>query len=440
MLNKLTPFALGMLLAFPSWAQFEVGTGTKATPTAPDTIMPAGKIFVDRTTFPPSRVAHTEERIELACTGVINVAPCNTTSTVPLRTAAAANGGQFRVECALSHVAFDDPIVWPGQSGRTHLHQFFGNTSTRSQSDLANMATTGNSTCHGGTFNRSGYWTPPLVYHCELAADILAGCNPARNGQVIVATDSIFYYKSNASDTDIRGSDDGSWGGAPMQWPPAGFRMIGGSATNTAALPSHLSWFCVRGGADVGTYDHLPTAAEAVTAGGCDELKALVGFSDCWNGVDLDSPTHQGHVARHGVNGCDATVTDESGAVVSAVNYPIMFPGISVNIHFIIDDTELDFLRLASDLPKDEAIALGGNCTAIKNWCAGRSTHADWVNGWSTATLNPGAGGSWGMSITDAILQECFMINNNPATPVNSDCHGHLLGSPLADTRWWTLH
>jgi hypothetical protein len=436
---KLAPLALGLLLAFPSWAQFEVGTGTQAPPTSPDTIMPAGKIYVDRTTIPPRRVAHTTDRIEIGCTGTIGVAPCNTTVTIPLRTASAANGGQFRVDCALSHVAFDDPIVWPGESGRTHLHQFFGNTSTRSSSDIANMATTGDSTCTGGTINRSGYWTPPLIYHCELAADILAGCNPLRNGEVIVASSAVFYYKSNASDADIRGSNDGSWGGAPMQWPPVGFRMIGGSATNTAALPAWQSWFCVRSNADVGTYDHLPTAAEAVAAGGCDEIKALVSFGDCWNGVDLDSPTHRGHVARHGVNGCDATVTDESGATVSAIDYPIMFPGISVNIHFTIDDTELDFLRLASDLPKDEAIALGGDCTALKNWCAGRSTHADWVNGWSSGAYNPNGTGSWGMSITDAIMQECYMIANNPASPINSDCHAHLFGSPLADTLWWRM-
>src|SRR5690348_12510654 len=41
---------------------------------------------------------------------------------------AASEIGAFRTMCNPSHMAFNDPIVYPGQPNRSHLHTFFGNT------------------------------------------------------------------------------------------------------------------------------------------------------------------------------------------------------------------------------------------------------------------------------------------------------------------------
>jgi hypothetical protein len=120
------------------------------------------------------------------------------------------------------------------------------------------------------------------------------------------------------------------------------------------------------------------------------------------------------------------------------VNYPILFPQVAANIHYAASGNDLDFVRLASDLPRAEA-RLVGDCDATNNWCAGRSLHADWVNGWSPSEVTGLVGGDWGMSITDAIMQECYMILNNPAVPLQSDCHNNLIGSPLGDDRWWSF-
>src|SRR5215210_801771 len=38
--------------------------------------------------------------------------------------------GVFATLCRFSHQAPDDPIVFPGQAGKSHLHTFFGNTTT----------------------------------------------------------------------------------------------------------------------------------------------------------------------------------------------------------------------------------------------------------------------------------------------------------------------
>src|SRR5205085_7645155 len=71
--------------------------------------------------------------------------------------------GAFRISCDFSHMANDDPIVFPNQPGRSHLHTFFGNTGTNAFSTADSIATTGNSTCRGGTANRSAYWVPSMI-------------------------------------------------------------------------------------------------------------------------------------------------------------------------------------------------------------------------------------------------------------------------------------
>ncbi len=79
-------------------------------------------------------------------------------------------------------MTFDDPIVYPGQPGRSHLHTFFGNTGTNANSTASSIANTGNSTCRGGTLNRSSYWVPAMI--------------DTRTGTPVKPTTSNFYYKT----------------------------------------------------------------------------------------------------------------------------------------------------------------------------------------------------------------------------------------------------
>ena len=71
--------------------------------------------------------------------------------------------GQFRIDCAVSHMSNDDPLVYPNQQGAAHHHTFFGNTSINFKSNLTTLSTTGNSTCRGGIANRSAYWVPSMI-------------------------------------------------------------------------------------------------------------------------------------------------------------------------------------------------------------------------------------------------------------------------------------
>ena len=66
--------------------------------------------------------------------------------------------GVFVVRCAYSHSLPDDPILHPGESGASHLHDFFANTTTNAMSTIADMKR-GTTTC---VFARdtAGYWFP----------------------------------------------------------------------------------------------------------------------------------------------------------------------------------------------------------------------------------------------------------------------------------------
>src|SRR2546423_3174010 len=47
--------------------------------------------------------------------------------------------GSFRTVCKYSHMAPDDPIVFPGQSGASHLHVFWGNSLTDANSTAQSL-------------------------------------------------------------------------------------------------------------------------------------------------------------------------------------------------------------------------------------------------------------------------------------------------------------
>jgi hypothetical protein len=102
--------------------------------------------------------------------------------------------GAFRFICNPAHLAKDDPIVYPGQAGKSHLHQFFGNTAANANSTYESLRTTGQSTCNS-PLNRSAYWMPAMM-----------------NGKgQVVRPDyiSIYYKRRPASDPKCTASNPG---------------------------------------------------------------------------------------------------------------------------------------------------------------------------------------------------------------------------------------
>src|SRR5829696_6336889 len=68
----------------------------------------------------------------------------------------------FSASCPFSHRAADDPVVHPGAPGASHVHDFYGNRSTDSESTVESLRARA-TTCTPKA-DRSAYWTPRLKH------------------------------------------------------------------------------------------------------------------------------------------------------------------------------------------------------------------------------------------------------------------------------------
>ena len=300
---------------------------TAATPAGSTTTPTAAPIIgsltptVDKTKIPPAAIGYATDRV-----GAANVGDPSQTPAGPF------DGGAFREYCEFSHMSYDDPIVSPGAPGG-HLHTFFGNTGTNAKSTAQSIATTGNSTCAGGTANRTSYWFPTII--------------DTKDGTPLKPNGSLIYYKTGyhyVTSSSIK----------PF---PAGLRMVAGNSASTGVQDVGITGFtCFKPDGTWTSSQAIPTecpAGSTVTIG--------VAFPQCWDGVNLDSPDHKSHMA-YAVYGCPAT-------------HPVPLTGITFNINYSVTETNATSRwRMSSD-------------NYDKSLPGGYSSHADWFNGWNTDIL-----------------------------------------------------
>jgi hypothetical protein len=208
---------------------------------------------------------------------------------------------EFQANCAANHDAPDDPIVFFGQPGKSHMHTFMGNTTTNANTTLASLQA-GATTCKAPG-DKSGYWMPTMY-----------------NGNTVVDPigPQVIYYKSGVIDyTSVR----------PF---PAGLRFVVGSpmateAQFTADPGLQEGWEC---GDSFYNYDFPATCAAG------SQLNIRFQSPSCWNGLYLDTPTHKGHMA-YPINGrCPA-------------DFPIALPMIEFKMAFPVSG-DMSQVRLAS--------------------------------------------------------------------------------------------
>lgn len=295
----------------------------------------------------------------------------------------------WRVSCARSHYLDDDPIVFPGRPGAAHKHVFFGNTKVDANSTAASIRTTGNSTCDGGTLNRTGYWVPAII---DVARSTVIDTAPIYDALQV-------YYKSGYKGVHPR----------TIVQLPEGLRMIAGDT----ASPDKTWWNCLRTPhaqdvvPDAANRTNFPTIPQHCQPG--QYLQLVVEFPQCWDGVRLDSPDHRSHMA-YGLGwpdrGCPSThpvplvqITEHFRWLVPTAGTPIEpykpaclaawprfdpyspdhgwgppstwprdVPGCPVHPQVRVRD-----LYLSSDTDRQMP--------------GGTSAHADWFNGWDRPTM-----------------------------------------------------
>lgn len=302
-----------------------------------------------------------------------------TTEVPPL-----GKNGAFRTVCGLAALGYFDPIVYYNQPGRSHLHTFFGNTGVAPDSTAASLLASGNSTCRGGTFNRSAYWISALL--------------DTKDNRPRLPDTFLVYYKDGDLNIETRDFQPG----VQFQDMPAGLRMIAGNpgaidapkTKSDAAGPADpfaMRWKCDDGKGRV--YAFGPAIPN------CDVGSRLfqeVFFPQCWDGKNIDSPDHKGHMAypvlvrNQNVPAGDPRATWSH--LECPATHPVALPKVSYEVSWLITEKDSPLrYRLASDM-YDPAKP------------GGYSSHGDWFGAWKAQPWRAGC------------------------VSANRDCHAHLTG------------
>jgi hypothetical protein len=242
---------------------------------------------------------------------------------------------EFQADCSVNHVAPDDPIVFPGQPGLSHSHSFIGATTTNAFSTTGSL-TAGGTSCTVPA-DHSAYWFPTML-----------------NGNIPLLPEGpqIVYYKSGVRAYNTVRSF------------PRGLRFVIGSPKATEsefqADSGSSGWSC----GDSYNNWNFPATCQAGS-----KLVVRYDAPSCWDGVHLDSPDHQSHMA-YPVNG------------VCPSDHPVALPMLEFKISYPVNG-DLSALRLSSgpgyswhadffaawDMPTQEALVTqcingGGQCDA----------------------------------------------------------------------------
>ena len=194
------------------------------------------------------------------------------------------------VKCDYSHSSGDDPIVLPGEPGRSHRHDFFGASGTDATSSAADLVDD-DTTCdkRGDT---AAYWQPTLY----------------DRGAPVVPVSLYAYYRA-APGVDPASVEAFPFGLELIAGDPAASEPTGGEAAG---------WVC---GSSTDLYATPPDCPASAP------LHMVLTFPDCWDGKHVRSEDHRSHAAYSTGGVCPASHPVHVPQLTVAVDYPIYGPG-----------------------------------------------------------------------------------------------------------------
>jgi hypothetical protein len=229
---------------------------------------------------------------------------------------------EFRADCTYSHRLADDPIVFPGLPGASHMHSFVGNKAVDAGTTAGDLTKFTATTCKP-VVDHSSYWVPTLYDDATK--------------KPVETTGFRVYYRS------IRNNSAGM---LPI---PTGLRMIAGDAKKKVPTPrgAQGQFYCAfYGPGDLdgvarSTNGNWPICGEPAT------LHFMLQFPDCWDGKNLDSPNHKDHVAYGSDSGCPA-------------DHPVRIPALTFDIQYGVKGTTGGYY-LSSDPVGKSASSMHGD-------------------------------------------------------------------------------
>ncbi|CAI5465111.1 unnamed protein product [Closterium sp. Yama58-4] len=251
---------------------------------------------------------------------------------------------QFRIRCNFSHALRDDPIVFPGQPGKSHLHDFLGSTITKADTTDARKLVGSKTTC-GLKADSAAYWFPSMFMRTN---------QKDAKGQYIYKhlkpNWTLFYYRTSVKNPET------------IQPFPRGFRMITGNpfAGNKQANDmANVEWWCGARGKHGNDFPHQKCPAG-------DQLIGKINFPVCWDGKNIDSPDHRSHVVHIPLN------------TTCPSSHPVPLPRISIKVYYPVD-TDLDLTWPENGVKGNPAVFL----STIQSGGTGSpfEYHSDFING-----------------------------------------------------------
>ncbi|BBH69053.1 hypothetical protein ACTI_57380 [Actinoplanes sp. OR16] len=197
---------------------------------------------------------------------------------------------EFLADCPFSHRLPDDPIIFPGLPGASHMHSFFGSTVTNAHSTVDTLLNA-NSNCNP-SIDKSSYWIPTL-YRDDAPVEPVTG---------------IFYYLGEGVRDDLI---------AQTQPLPLGLRIVAGNAKATGPADNTIArWSCLHAG-------HVGSSPDFVNCPAGSMLESYLDFPHCWDGRNLDSADHKSHMAYPVNNACPATHPVVVPKLRQVMRYPV---------------------------------------------------------------------------------------------------------------------
>jgi hypothetical protein len=283
--------------------------------------------------------------------------------------------GAFRFTCLAGQLSYDDPIVYPGQPGKSHLHLFFGNTATNANSTYQSLRTSGGSTCTvnglSASPQRTAYWMPAM----------LDGV-----GNVVKPDFILTYYKQLPNgNPECKGAPDATHVGFCVPIPNGinfivGYNMATGEGGPTADPNGPFSADYWGEGFECESPDQQTSRTgfkhsfqEIIDTGKClvgDYLRAAIAFPSCWDGKNLDTADHRSHLAYP-----NGPLIDNFLPACPA-DHPYSIPQIAEQVFFRVD---ANFLAGKWELSCDQMT--GGKPK-------GACLHFDYWEAWSAPVKN----------------------------------------------------
>lgn len=241
------------------------------------------------------------------------------------------NNVGWLLRCDYSHSSHDDPIMMPDMMGMSHLHDFFGNTSTIADSTVPSMEASA-TTCGTGA-DTAGYWAPALFVNGKIVS-------PNQTRQ------QIYYRFKYAPGTKV----------VPM---PQDLRLVVGNPKATFVADNPALADAASGGRGIYWECDGNTAVHYAAPPSCSTGVVVenVQFPSCWDGQ-----------LNHGVGSLNDNehLTNTPNFGSCPAKFPIALPRISLKVKYVIGT-------------KGNAVTLGSGPAA--------SAHADFWNTWQPQGL-----------------------------------------------------